>query len=140
MTILTPIIYEERTNTVGGISYDAKFIRNEFKKFYVHYYSLPISRQSIKERFYNLTATWKIGTSTVSSSTIIAMHPAYQEIIGMGKLALPYIFKELRLNPDHWFWALKSITAEDPVKPGDRGNIKKMSKIWLNWAQENGYI
>ncbi len=68
----------------------------------------------------------------------MAMHPAYQQIIGMGDAALPFIFQELRRDPDHWFWALKAITGEDPVAASDRGQLDKMTTAWLDWAGRHG--
>lgn len=44
------------------------------------------------------------------------MHPAYQQIIGMGEKALPLILRDLRDRPTgHWFWALNAITGEEPT-------------------------
>ena len=62
------------------------------------------------------------------------MHPAYQHVIGMGSLALPFILAELEREPDHWFWALKAITGEDPVAEEQRGDVLGMTKTWLEWA------
>lgn len=70
----------------------------------------------------------------------IAMHPAYQQIIGMGPTAIPFILSEMKEKKGHWFWALKSITGDDPVAPLDRGNVKKMTAAWLSWGREQGYI
>jgi hypothetical protein len=86
-----------------------------------------------------LVQEWKDATAFTSSATAMAMHPAYQQIIGMGDVALPMIFQELRREPDHWFWALKAITGEDPISPADRGQIDKMTAAWLNWAKQRGY-
>ena len=91
-----------------------------------------------KARFRELHRQWKEATAFTSSTTEIAMEPAYQQIIGMGREALPLIFAELRRKPDHWFWALKAITGEDPVAPDDRGKIKRMAETWLNWADQHG--
>jgi len=66
------------------------------------------------------------------------MHPAYQAIIGMGAAALPMILEDLRQNSGHWYWALKAISNEDPVVPGDRGSIKKMRNAWLQWGETKG--
>ncbi len=68
------------------------------------------------------------------------MHPAYQQIIGMGQDAIPLILAEMKRKPGHWFWALKSITGEDPVLPEQRGRIKKMTEAWINWGRNQGYI
>src|SRR5438132_862986 len=94
---------------------------------------------SIEQRFADLFRMWKEATAYMSSSTDMAMHPAYQQIIGMGREVLPLIFEELRREPDHWFWALKAITGADPVTPDDRGRIRRMAQAWLDWAKRNGY-
>src|SRR5947207_10431415 len=66
--------------------------------------------------------------TTLFRSTEIALHPAYQQIIGMGKEAIPLILEELQREEDHWFWALKSITGDDPVAPSERGQLPKMTR------------
>lgn len=91
-------------------------------------------------RFHNLVRQWKATTLFTSSGTEMALHPAYQQIIGMGKEALPLILGELKREEDHWFWALKSITGEDPVPEADRGSVPKMTAAWLQWAQKHGYL
>jgi hypothetical protein len=68
------------------------------------------------------------------------MHPAYQQIIGIGPDAIPLILQELERKPGHWFWALKSITGEDPVLPEHRGQIAKMTESWLSWGYEKGHL
>jgi hypothetical protein len=82
---------------------------------------------------------WKAETRTLSSITEMAIHPAYQRIIGMGPSALPYLLRRLESDPEQWFWALRAITGADPVKPEHRGRIGKMSGDWLDWARENGF-
>ena len=93
----------------------------------------------VNRRFSGLKVAWKAETKHLSSSTDIAMHWAYQRIIGMGATALPLIFGEMSKQPDHWFWALRAITGEDPVPPNDRGKVKKMTAAWLEWAASQGY-
>jgi hypothetical protein len=93
----------------------------------------------LHERFRELRRQWKEETLYLSSITQIAMHPAYQRIIGMGRAALPLIFQELRREADHWFWALKAITGEDPVPASDRGKLPRMAEAWLTWAGDHGY-
>lgn len=82
---------------------------------------------------------WKEATLLMSSITEMATHPAYQEIIGMGKAVLPLIFAEMVRAPDQWFWALKAITGADPVAAADRGNMRAMTQEWLSWAKANGF-
>ncbi len=76
----------------------------------------------------------------LSSTTGRAMHPAYQQIIGMGKEAIPLLLRGLdQQEPEHWFWALAAITGEDPVPPGDRGNVRRIADAWLRWGRQQGH-
>lgn len=93
-----------------------------------------------ESRFKELTSQWQTDTAASSSITEKSMHPAYQQIIGMGTKALPYIFSELKSAPHHWFWALRAITGKDPVKPEHRGNLKAMSEDWLAWREETEFL
>lgn len=125
----------------SGVGQESQFIKRYSEDLITYYYK-PISRQWANPnlRFSNLEKEWEDNTAGLSSITEIAMHPSYQQIIGMGTLALPLIMREMSIKPNHWFWALKSITGEDPVPPEERGNIKNMTDAWLNWGQTQGYI
>ena len=103
---------------------------------------IPASRQkeTVEEEFKRLASEWRRDTAVLSSVPDIAMHPAYQQIIGMGNVVLPFVFRELETRPDHWFWALKAITGTDPVPPGDRGDMHRMASAWIRWACESGYL
>ncbi len=91
----------------------------------------------LPERFRSLANMWRNDTRTTSSVTEMAMHPAYQRIVGFGRDALPFLVRELAESSEHWFWALKSITGANPVTPEDRGRIDSMAEAWLLWAKEN---
>lgn len=92
-----------------------------------------------QEEFSSLALQWKQDTFYLSSSTKIEAHSSYQAIISAGVEALPFIFADLRKEPDHWFFALYKITGINPINPEDAGNIKIMTQTWLAWADENGY-
>lgn len=92
-----------------------------------------------EQRFIELADEWRGSQGVTSNLTQIAMNSAYQQIIGMGELAVPFIFRELEKEPDHWFWALKSITGVDPVSEKNRGNIRQMAAEWLEWGKKKGY-
>ena len=75
--------------------------------------------------------------------TDMAMCPAYQSMIAMGLAAVPLILSQLTSEgdePDHWFWALRTLTNLDPVKAEDRGDIVKMADAWLGWGRSAGYV
>jgi hypothetical protein len=94
----------------------------------------------LTSRFRELSDQWKAETAFLSSSTDIAMHPAYQQIVGLGSAAVPLILHELEREPGHWFWALRAITGEDPVPASDRGRVKAMAAAWLEWGRRRGLI
>jgi len=99
-----------------------------------------LSLQRLEQQFAKLTDEWREATAFKSSLTEMCAQPAYQRIIGMGRLALPMIFRELTHEPDHWFWALKAITGCDPVPPAHRGDLGLMAADWLAWGQSRGYV
>ena len=97
-------------------------------------------RQQRQCDFTELTATWREETALMSSLTQMCTHPAYQRIVGMGETALPFIFRELQSEPDHWFWALKAITGCDPVPRSHQGDLDAMASDWLAWGRSKGYV
>jgi hypothetical protein len=103
------------------------------------HFSFPLSRATPAQRFHELAAAWRSATAYLSSPTDMAIQPAYQQIIGMGYEAVPFILAELRDHPDHWFWALKAITGVDPVQPEHRGKIAEMAEAWIRWGRTAGY-
>lgn len=137
----TRFIKIDAVNIDTAVSYESSLIQDEYRRS-VEHYLIPFSRQWSNSllRFSMLKAEWEADTAHLSSITEIAMHPAYQQIIGMGPIAIPLILSEMKKKPDHWFWALKSITGEDPVLQENRGQILQMTKAWLRWGIEQGYI
>jgi hypothetical protein len=86
-----------------------------------------------------LASEWKEqvgGSSFVAEKT---RHPAYQKIIEMGQVVVPFLLRELEQKPTHWFEALKAITGANPVQPEQRGRTKQMAQAWLKWGREQGY-
>ena len=90
-------------------------------------------------RFRQLADAWQRKSSLLSSTTAICTLPEYQQIIGMGRAALPFIFQELERTPGHWFWALVAITGEDPVASESKGRVREMAATWLELGQRHGY-
>lgn len=97
------------------------------------------ARFHLRATFRALARRWKDETRFMSSTTDIAAHPAYRQIIGMGYDALPLIFEDLRNEPNHWFRALKAITGENPIPAEARGKVPKMTQAWLSWANQHGF-
>lgn len=98
------------------------------------------SRDAVAKRFNTLAERWREDTQFHSSITALFMHPAYQEIIGLGPDALPLILEDLAATRSDWFWALRAISGENPVPAAERGQIGKMVERWLEWGHAHGYL
>jgi hypothetical protein len=98
------------------------------------------STASIRERFQRLAAEWKYQSRFFSNTAQIAMLKPYQRIIGMGLPAVPLILEELKREPDQWFWALESITEQNPVPPEAAGRVRQMAEAWIQWGKQQGYV
>lgn len=96
-------------------------------------------REEDLARFQQLAALWKKETAHHSNAAKRALHPAYQEIIGMGDRAVPLLLSELQREPDDWFWALHAITGAKPVPPASAGKLQAMAAAWLEWGKTHGY-
>lgn len=99
----------------------------------------PARAETLDERFRRLAAEWEQATLYLSSMETASKHPAYQEIIAIGREVVPLLLRDLEANQTHWFIALNRITGAQPVLEDARGNIPKMAQAWLNWAKDNGY-
>ncbi len=92
-----------------------------------------------EERFRRLADQWRRETGHISLTFKRAMHPTYQQIIGMGKDALPYILRDLQERPTgHWFWALNAISGENPAQLEE--GIDSAIQAWLRWGNERRYL
>ena len=103
----------------------------------------PYIELEIESKFNILAQKWKQDTKAISSIAQMSMHPNYQMIIGLGSKVVPLLLRELAQhpnNPDHWFWALRAITGEDPAEPEQRGRIAEMRTAWLKWGERQGYV
>jgi hypothetical protein len=96
--------------------------------------------EGIELQVVRLLARWRGETAYLSSSTVITAHPAYLELIALGPVALPFLFRDLEQTGDgHLSKALSAITGADPIPTEERGQIRKIAATWLQWAKENGH-
>jgi len=125
---LTPLKFDQNIDNIPG----------DFRKMIEENQSRK--KTELETTFYQLVEQWRGETRGVSSTEQLSMHSAYQQIIGMGSDVIPMLLRELERNSGRWFWALKSITREDPVTPEQQGKTKEMIESWLNWGRKKGYI
>ena len=96
-------------------------------------------RVAARVEFHRLYSQWREETAFLSSLSDIAMNSKYQQIIGMGRDALPLIFNELQRKNDHWYWALEAITGKNPAE-SCKGDLEEMRTAWIAWAKANGVL
>jgi hypothetical protein len=84
--------------------------------------------------------TWNRETAHFSSTRQMAEHPAYREIVSLGRAVVPMIFEELVREPGfHWFHALREILGSGPEIPSEaRGRLGLVTTCWLRWGKEHG--
>ncbi len=130
-----PVIILVASNDIGVGNESEAIIKNSADL--LEHYFFPFSRlwNTPEIKFQMLAKEWKNDTVFMSSLTDMAMHPAYQQIIGMGPIAIPLILDEMKNEPEFWFWALKAVSGDDPTSPEDQGNLKAMTKAWLKWGR-----
>ena len=113
----------------------AEAIENWLSEAYVEGHG----QQDCTSLFKQLAEDWRRDRPCGVDVADMMMHPSYQRIIGMGEDAIPLILSELDRQPDHWFWALHSITGADPVPEDCQGNVPAMTSAWIEWGRRNGY-
>jgi ribosomal protein L5 len=86
----------------------------------------------IENEFNAYFEKWQEETGFQSTSEMF-QNKNYQNIIKLGKSAVPYIIGKLRKNPEHLFVALHKITGINPVKSENRGKIDQMANDWIMW-------
>ena len=99
-------------------------------------HQLPVA---LSQRFAALAMQWKNETGHLSNITKKCTHPSYQQIIGMGRDAVPLILQDLKHSKADWFWALTAITGANPIPEESAGHINQMTEAWLQWAKAEGY-
>lgn len=96
--------------------------------------------EELRRRFQALAQRWREETEFHSAASALFMHPAYQEIIGLGPAVLPLMLADLEKTRDHWFWALRAITGENPVPAEERGKVERMAERWVDWGRARGLL
>jgi len=91
-------------------------------------------------KFDRLADRWRAETAHLSRLDSVYLNFDYQQIIGMGDVALPFIFKALSDKSERWFWALKAITGHEPHKGAEGVSMEEMRTAWLTWGSEHGLL
>jgi hypothetical protein len=91
-----------------------------------------------RKTFEGLADLWERETGPYAFLYEKAMHWAYQRIIGLGPQAIPWILRRLAERSGHWFWALESLTGEDPAAGLE--TMAEAREAWLAWGRRQYYL
>lgn len=134
---VTPEVLQEIDNRARRLSVSRSTLMARLLQYGLEAEQHELNQRSA--RFQTLRSQWHVERGASSSIEEMCTRPAYLSIIAMGPEALPLIIEQLRSegdNPDHWFVALHHITKRiDPVPDEDKGDMSRMSKAWLDWAE-----
>lgn len=116
----------------------AKF--SEPTGLYRHFPVVMAGSGQLADEFQLLADTWRRDTQFYSSVSDMVLDPSYQQIIGKGSPIVPYILREMKKGPDHWYWALGVITQANPAGNAPEGDIDAICQAWLDWGMRRGLV
>ena len=128
----------QRTSSTA-FAEEQEIIETQKCRIFLSFRSVCSFRLPAHLEFEQLKRVWKDATRFHSSVSYMTSHPAYQRIVGMGWIAVPFILRDLSRQPEFWFDALLAITGEQPVSKNHAGNVRAMTEDWLNWGRSNGW-
>lgn len=81
-------------------------------------------------RFNNLYESWRRETMFLSSADAIMSNANFQEIVSMGKDAVPYILDRIDKEPSSLVWALNVIFSSK-ISQNPRITVSEACKLWI---------
>lgn len=94
----------------------------------------------IEDTFNVLYDNWYRETLMEQDWAKVRLNIHYQQIIGLGTPALPYIFKALLDGESRMSWALRCIARENPAENIDSGKRSAIRMAWIDWGFKNKHI
>lgn len=91
--------------------------------------------EPLRDHFNALTDEWITATRLSSSLAETCMHPAYQQIIGLGPKVLPLILEDVEAGELHWGWALRALTGRDAAEGVQ--TLPDARDAWLRWRRNH---
>lgn len=92
----------------------------------------------IDATFAVLKDRWLGDTSHLPGVMQRFMHPAYQQIIGLGAPVVTTILNDLRFQTNHWFWALNALVGHDAASGAQ--TPAEAAALWIAWGEREGYL
>lgn len=95
------------------------------------YFNILLSADDdIETEFYGHLNKWQEETMMYSSPSMIINNASFQKIIGMGKVGVPYILKEIKKRPSCLVWAL-NIIYNRRITANRHTTISEACELWI---------
>jgi len=94
----------------------------------------------VEEQFKVLADEWEQHRQEIWYSSNIndyLKHPAYQEIVHLGKPAIPLIMERYKTDSLPWGFVLQEITGIPVIKDPKSFNPARVKEEWLKWWEQN---
>jgi hypothetical protein len=94
----------------------------------------------VAESFKRLASQCRRETAVLSNPRQIAAHPAYQQIVRLGKPAIAHIIGAMENDGGLWFQAIASIAGEKPKGVQRSTDIGSAIEQWTALSRERGWL
>lgn len=137
--------YEKESQSSTQVSEEWGYLtKNERFSFSVHMIKKlnPSYISAIEKQFNQLATKWKDETGIYSTTFHKVANDAYLDIIGMGKVVVPFILKDMQslYGTAHWHSALKALVKENPVPEENLTKNRKIKEAWIEWGKRKKII
>ena len=93
----------------------------------------------VRRTFRRLFDVWDRDTFIHSCPDEIYGHWAYEQILGLGEPAVPYMLGEIQRGNSKLMVALDSMFGGSPVRIPEPTTEEVMS-AWMDWGEATGYV
>lgn len=121
----------------------SRYIQNEKPVFYIPTFPAAIRVEKMNQatddvgsKFKALAEQWSQHCRSVMFSSNIddyLNHPAYAQLVALGKPAIPFIMRSYLTDDLHWEFVLDDITGFHWIKDRHRFSPKLLKEQWLKW-------
>lgn len=97
-----------------------------------------LSFSTAREKFDALAESWddyNLGRSVLDYHDF-----AMQQIIGMGRDAVPFLLERVEAGASEWIYALKSITGREEDSPDIAGDEESVVAAWVEWGKRDAEV
>ncbi len=95
--------------------------------------------EEIYLKFNTLADQWAVHCQSVMFSSNIndyLSHPAYAQLVALGKPAIPFIMQRYQADNLHWEFILDDITGFNWIKDRQSFSPKLLKAQWFKWWSE----